>query len=969
MAEEKMKRLGVVVRQLNIGLDTALDFLHGSGHTIEKNPNTKISEDLVAILEKEFASSAQEKKEASELTIGKRQADFVIDSISDHTTAAEEAESSETRLENFSGGTGRVTFIRELPKEKETPAPVPQPKPKPEPKEEVVRAEAKLPGPKVVGKIELDKKPTKKPDTKPVTSEPLPTEIVAKPQVEEKEQPKVVATQKEEIVKTEAIAEPEPIEEIEEPKAEAEVEKPTPVKSDEIELVEGKSDTLKGLKVVGKIDLQQFKKPTPAAKPNKDKDSPEGGERPKKQRKRMRAAPIAVGSPDGTLLHRESLFGTKEIDKTTQPTNFNTGSTGGKDKKGDRKSFEKEEFSKKEISGQIKATMFKMAGKGGKKKIKDRKGNADDNNQVLEQNNKVLKVTEFISVGDLAALMDVSVNEVITTCMAAGMFVSINQRLDAEAITFIADEFGFETDFSTVEEEVMVEDTPDNPEDLVERAPIVTIMGHVDHGKTSLLDYIRKTKVAASEAGGITQHIGAYHVKTDSGRQITFLDTPGHEAFTAMRARGAKVTDVVIIVIAADDSVMPQTKEAINHAQVAGVPIVIAINKIDKPNANPDKIREELAQLNILVEEWGGKYQCQEISAKTGVGVSELLEKVLVEADLMELKANPNKRAQGTVIEASLDKGRGYVSTLLVQSGTLKVGDVLLVGAMYGRVKAMTDHVGKKINSAGPSIPVQVLGLSGAPAAGEKFSVFENERDAREIASKREQLMREQSLRTKKHITIDEIGRRIALGTFKELNIILKADFDGSVEALSDSLMKLSTEEIQVKIIHKAVGQISEADVMLASAADAIIIGFQVRPSANARKLAEQEQIEIKLYSIIYDAINEVKDAMEGLLAPKIEEVIVGNAEVREVFKISKVGNIAGCYVTEGYIKRNNQIRIIRDGIVIHTGNLEALKRFKDDVSEVKFGYECGMSFKNYNDIEVGDIIESFEQREVKRTL
>jgi translation initiation factor IF-2 len=504
---------------------------------------------------------------------------------------------------------------------------------------------------------------------------------------------------------------------------------------------------------------------------------------------------------------------------------------------------------------------------------------------------------------------------------------------------------------------------------LVERAPIVTIMGHVDHGKTSLLDYIRSTKVVSGEAGGITQHIGAYNVMTDSGKPITFLDTPGHEAFTAMRARGAKITDIVIIVVAADDSVMPQTKEAINHARVAGVPMVIAINKIDKPNANPDKIKEELSKENILIEEWGGKYQCQEISAKKGTGITELLDKVLLEAELLELKANPNKMAVGSVIEASLDKGRGYVTNILVQSGTLNVGDIILAGSNFGRVKAMMDYVGKRVKTAGPSMPIQVLGLNGAPQAGDKFQVMESEREAREIATKREQITREQSIRTKKHITLDEIGRRLAIGNFKELNVIIKGDVDGSIEALSDSLLKLSTDEIQVRIIHKGVGQISESDVLLASASDAIILAFQVRPSASAKKIADQEQIEIRMYSIIYDAINDVKDAMEGMLEPKMEEVVVGNIEVRDVFKITKVGTVAGCYVLEGHFKRSHQVRVVRDGIVVHSGSIDALKRFKDDVSEVKTGYECGISIKNFNDIQVGDNIEAFEQKEVKRKL
>jgi translation initiation factor IF-2 len=589
--------------------------------------------------------------------------------------------------------------------------------------------------------------------------------------------------------------------------------------------------------------------------------------------------------------------------------------------------------------------------------------------QKQQKDAKILHVNEFISANDLASMMNVNVNEVISTCMNLGMFVSINQRLDAEAITIIADEFGYDVDFAAEEDEMEIEEEQDSPENLTERSPIVTIMGHVDHGKTSLLDYIRHSKVTEQEAGGITQHIGAYEVQTESGKGITFLDTPGHEAFTAMRARGAKITDVAIIVVAADDNVMPQTKEAINHAMVAEVPIVIAVNKIDKPNANPDKIREELANINILVEEWGGKYQCQEISAKTGAGIDELLEKVLLEAELLELKANPDRGAIGTVIEASLDRGRGYVATILVQSGSLEIGDIVIAGAHFGRVKAMFDHVGNKVEMAGPSQPVLMLGLDGAPQAGDKFHVMQTEREAREIATRRQQLLREQSMRTKKHITLDEIGRRLAIGNFKELNVIVKGDVDGSVEALSDSLLKLSTQEVQVNIIHKAVGQISESDVLLASASDAIIIGFQVQPSANARKLAEQEEIEIRLYSVIYDAINHLKDAMEGMLAPEVEEVITGNVEVREVFKISKVGTVAGCMVTEGAIKKSNTIRLIRDGIVIYTGEINALKRFKEDVTEVKSGYECGISIKNYNDIKVGDVIEAFEEKEVARKL
>ena len=631
-----------------------------------------------------------------------------------------------------------------------------------------------------------------------------------------------------------------------------------------------------------------------------------------------------------------------------------------------------------DVKKSIQQTNARMQGNSpnrGADRRRDRRSQREEDRRLMSEQEeleaKILKVTEFVSANDLASLMDVNINEVISVCLNLGMFVSINQRLDAEAITVIADEFGYDVQFISAEDEteagIPVED--DSPEDLQPRAPIVTIMGHVDHGKTSLLDYIRRAKVAAGEAGGITQHIGAYSVKTSDDRMITFLDTPGHEAFTAMRARGAKVTDVVIIVIAADDSVMPQTREAINHAQVAGVPIVFAFSKVDKPGADTEKIRTELSSMNLLVEEWGGKYQTQEISSKSGMGVDDLLEKVLLEAELLELKANPERAALGTVIEASLDKGRGYVSTVLVENGTLTQGDIMLVGAHYGRIRAMTNDRGERIKEAGPATPVQILGLPGAPQAGDRFNVMETDREAREIANKREQLLREQTLRTRKHITLEEIGRRKAIGTFKELNVIVKGDVDGSVEALGDSLLNLSTEEVQVNIIHKAVGQISESDVLLASASDAVIVGFQVRPSSSARRLADSEQIEIRLYSIIYDAINEVRDAMEGLLAPSVEEIIVGNVEVREVFKISKIGTVAGCYVTEGNVKRNNKIRIIRDFIVVHTGEISALKRFKEDVSDVKFGYECGISIRNFNDIEVGDVIESFELKEVKRTL
>ncbi|NJM26162.1 MAG: translation initiation factor IF-2 [Bacteroidia bacterium] len=715
------------------------------------------------------------------------------------------------------------------------------------------------------------------------------------------------------------------------------------VEKPEQELIKAKADKLKGLKVVDKIELpveKEKKKDQPVASSDHAEDARKG----KRPRKRI-------------------------------PTEDNRGGQRPQRGKAPQR-IQKEEPSEKEIQDQIRATLAKLSGgtkkvTGAKYRREKRQAISDAHEERLLQEqeaSKTLKVTEFISANDLASMMNVSVNEVISTCLSLGMFVSINQRLDAEAITVIADEFGYDVQF-TADEGMEEETIVDSEENLSDRAPIVTIMGHVDHGKTSLLDYIRNTKVTAEEAGGITQHIGAYDVTTKSGHKIAFLDTPGHEAFTAMRARGAKLTDVAIIVVAADDDVMPQTKEAINHAQVAGVPIVIAINKIDKPSANPDKIRESLSKINILVEEWGGKYQSQEISAKSGKGVEELLEKVLLEAEILTLKANPNRPATGSVIEASLDKGRGYVATVMVQSGTLRIGDILLAGAHYGRVKAMFEDTGKKAPEAGPSTPVVVLGLDGAPQAGEKFSVMETDREAREIANKRLQIQREQNLRTKKHITLDEIGRRLAIGNFKQLNVIVKGDVDGSVEALSDSLLKLSTPEIQVAIIHRGVGQISESDVLLASASDAVIVGFQVRPSSAAKRVAENEEIEIRLYSIIYDAINDVKDAMEGMLAPEVEEIIVGNAEVREVFKISKVGTIAGCMVTDGFIKRANPIRLIRDGIVVYAGKLNSLKRFKDDASEVKSGFDCGIGIESFNDIKEGDVIESYENREVKRKL
>ncbi|MEA3444628.1 MAG: translation initiation factor IF-2, partial [Bacteroidota bacterium] len=717
------------------------------------------------------------------------------------------------------------------------------------------------------------------------------------------------------------------------------------------ETIKTNYEKLSGPTVVGKIDLPQKDKKKGKAKPVA-KSTDEAGKSNKKRRKRIRKDRVDVAGK------KPQQGG----DRTSR-------------KPGGKKRPLKKEVSEEDVQKQIKDTLARLTTKGKSKAAKYRRTKRDDIKarqievqEKEEMDKNILKVSEFVSVNELATMMSIPVNKIIATCMNLGLFVSINQRLDAETLTLVADEFGFEVDFTNVDvEEDFIEE--DKEEDLLPRSPIVTVMGHVDHGKTSLLDYIRKANVIAGEAGGITQHIGAYSVTLGNNKNITFLDTPGHEAFTAMRARGAQVTDIAIIVVAADDNVMPQTIEAINHASAAGVPIVFAINKVDKPGANPEKIKEELSKMNYLVEDWGGKYQSQEISAKFGNNVDELLEKVLLEAEMLDLKGNPVKPAHGNVIESSLDKGRGYVATLLVQSGTLKVGDIILAGSYTGHVKAMFNERAEKIDTAGPSVPALILGLNGAPQAGDNFHVMSSEREAREIANKREQLMREQSLRTQKHITLDEIGRRLALGDFHEINIIVKGDVDGSIEALSDSLIKLSTDSVQVNIKHKAVGQISESDIMLAIASNAIVIGFQVRPSLSARKLAEKEQIDIRLYSIIYDAINEIRDAMEGMLSPDIKEEIIATLEIRETFKITKVGTIAGCIVKEGKITRNSRIRLIREGIVTYTGTLGSLKRFKDDVKEVTTGYECGLNVANFNDIKIGDIIEGFKEVEVKKKL
>ncbi|EHQ28250.1 translation initiation factor IF-2 [Mucilaginibacter paludis] len=1010
MSDDKSIKLFKAAKELNIGTGTIVDFLASKGYKIEKQPNARIEGDMYDALLKEFQFDKNIKEEAKQISIGKirREEHGVPVDKHDHPARSKDFDQEEILIKNLHSFTPP-----------HTPAPPVVEKPKPEAPVSAPREEGVLQGVKVVGKINLDElnaktRPEKKVEEvvakeqpKPVVEVKQPEPVVEKPVVEVKqpepvvEKPVVEVKQPEPVIETPVIvppvAEAPPVQPVAPPAPVATPESAPVPAEDGDDVIRARAERLTGPNVIGKIVLpvnppKRNNSPIASSGANsaaeqrrkrKRKDNPPGGgqQRPQSNQPgtQQPQSPAAAGGgapnqgqgnagggnrPD----FRKPGNGPSRPDfrnKGQQPT-----SAGGT----------KEEPSEKEIQDQIKATLARLsgAGKSGKfaQRAKFRRQKRDDVAASAEQDaldqelqSKVIKVTEFVTANELASMMDVGVTQIISTCMSLGMFVSINQRLDAETLTIVAEEFGYEVEFVKPQDEEANLDEPDDPADVIPRAPIVTIMGHVDHGKTSLLDFIRKTNVIGGEAGGITQHIGAYEVTLKDNNKITFLDTPGHEAFTAMRARGAQVTDIVIIVIAADDSVMPQTREAINHAQAAGAPIIFAFNKIDKPGANADKVREQLSAMNILVEEWGGKYQTQEISAKTGLNVELLLEKVLLEAELLELKANPNKRAVGTVIEAALDKGRGIVTTVLVQAGRLKVGDPILAGCYSGRVKALTNERGQRVESAGPSTPVQVLGMQGAPTAGDRFNALESEPEAREIANKRLQLQREQGLRTQKHITLDEIGRRLAIGNFKELNIIVKGDVDGSIEALSDSLLKLSTDQIQVNIISKAVGQISESDVLLASASDAIIIGFQVRPSGSARKLAEQEQIDIRLYSIIYDAINEIKTAMEGMLAPTFEEKIVANVEIRETFKISKVGTIAGCMVLDGTITRNSKIRIIREGVVIYTGELASLKRYKDDVKEVARGYECGLNIHNFNNIEVGDIVEAYENVEVKRKL
>ena len=938
MADNAKIRLNKVLRELNISLDRAVDFLNGKGHDVEARPTTKISDDVYQVLLDEFQTDKSKKVASKEVGEEKRK----------------EKEAIRVQLE-------KEQEDRRLARERRNS----------EAEDKTLVGKVELAGPKMVGKIDLN--PKKKVEEEPVKETPKVEEKVA-PKVEEKAAPKVEVKETRKVVLQGPKIVSQPVQKTEDKKESPKVETPKAEqpkkeapKKEEVKTTEAESapedDTpktietqyqkLSGPKIAGeKIDLSKFEKPK---KKKEDKKAADKSNTDRKKRRRR----IVTKNTSGPGQNRNSGSGDR-----------NKG-------RGRFAPVAKVEPTEEDVQKQVRETLEKLQGKSKKGKgAKYRRSKRDQHREQTEKDlekqeleNKILKVTEFVTASEVATMMGVSTTEIISACMSLGIMVTMNQRLDAETLSIVAEEFGYEVDFVTADIEESIVEEEDAPEDLEHRAPIVTVMGHVDHGKTSLLDYIRKENVIAGESGGITQHIGAYGVTLENGERIAFLDTPGHEAFTAMRARGAQVTDIAIIVVAADDDIMPQTKEAISHAQAAGVPIVFAINKIDKPTSNPDKIKEGLAQMNLLVEDWGGKIQSHDISAKTGLGVKELLEKVLLEAELLELKANPDKLATGTVVEAFLDKGKGYVSTVLVQSGTLKIGDYVLAGTTSGKIKAMQDERGNNIKAAGPSTPISILGLDGASQAGDKFYVLEDEREAKQIASRRSQLQREQSVRTQRHITLDEIGRRIALGDFKELNIILKGDVDGSVEALTDSFQKLSTDEIQVNIIHKAVGPITESDVLLASASDAVIIGFNVRPMGNAKAIAEKEEIDIRMYSIIYSAINDLKDAMEGMLSPEMKEEISGTAEIRETFKISKVGTIAGCMVTSGKIFRNSNIRLIRDGVVIYTGTLASLKRFKDDVREVAKGYDCGLQIKNYNDIIEGDIVEAFQEVAVKKKL
>ena len=1000
-------RLNKVTRDLNVGITTVVEFLQKKGYTIEASPNTKITEEQYAVLVKEFStdknfkiesekfSQERQNKDRNKASISiegfesKKEKEEVVKTVIPEEARPKLKQVGKIDLDNLNKKTA--------PKVVEPVAKVIEQTPKAEPVVEKVVERKETPQPE-----KETPKPVVVEEKKP---EPAPQPAPA-PVLEEKKEPKIEKTEE----KTPQVKE-----------MEKETPEAAPVQEKEeddvfkIRPTEFKSK----INVVGQIDLaalNQSTRPKKKSKEEKRKEREEKDKQRQEQRKLMKDAIIkeirkgddkisknsvnddAAKKKKRNRINKERVdinaAGTTNAggasnnnqrnDNANRPNRNNNSKPNGNNNQGGGK-FNKDRFKKpvvkaevsdEDVAKQVKETLARLTNKTKNKAAKYRKEKRENvQNRLMEQeemeqeDSKILKLTEFVTANELASMMDIPVTQVIATCMSIGIMVSINQRLDAETINLVAEEFGYKTEYVSAEVAQAITEEEDNEEDLQPRAPIVTVMGHVDHGKTSLLDYIRKANVIAGEAGGITQHIGAYNVKLEDGRHITFLDTPGHEAFTAMRARGAKVTDIAIIIVAADDNVMPQTKEAINHAMAAGVPIVFAINKVDKPHANPDKIKEELAAMNFLVEEWGGKYQSQDISAKKGTGVHDLLEKVLLEAEMLDLKANPDRKATGSIIESSLDKGRGYVATMLVANGTLKMGDIVLAGTSYGKVKAMFNERNQRIKEAGPSEPVLILGLNGAPAAGDTFHVIDTEQEARDIANKREQLQREQGLRTQKLLTLDEVGRRLALGDFHELNVIVKGDVDGSVEALSDSLIKLSTEQVQVNVIHKGVGQISESDVTLAAASDAIIVGFQVRPSSSAGKLAEQEGVDIRKYSVIYDAIEEVKAAMEGMLAPTLKEQITATIEVREVFNITKVGLVAGAMVKTGKVKRSDKARLIRDGIVVFTGAINALKRFKDDVKEVGTNFECGISLTNCNDIKVGDIIEAYEEVEVKQTL
>jgi len=962
----KGTRLSKIAREFNVGISTIVEFLNKKGYEVDPNPNTKVSEEIYDILIHEYSADISVKKESDLLSLKNlrdKKETISINDIDQQKSSQVDVEeeffikdsSATTKIDLPEGEEIEVKVVgkvdleavggRGKKKEEVTEKPAEEPSKEEAPeKEKTAKKETKPVKEKedkgadievkVVGKIDLET-PKKKTTATRKTKKSEPEEKAAKA---------------EEPAEVEAPAQVEAPAEVEDPAVEEVKEKVEKKEAEDENFIKTQITKITGPSVVGKIEL-------PPAEDREKKAADKAALKKKRKRIKKETERVDLGEK-----------GKKEAaDKSTAQK---------KPALKKRRKPLKPEVSEEDVQKQVKETLARLTDRTKSKGAKYRREKREAVSQKLqeeaikqEEDSNIIKVTEFVTVQELASLMDVPATEVIAKCMELGLFVSINQRLDAETLAVVSDEFKYKIEFISVEVQEAIAEDDDNPEELESRPPIVTVMGHVDHGKTKLLDYVRSANVVAGEAGGITQHIGAYSVHLDDGRMITFLDTPGHEAFTAMRARGAQATDIVIIVVAADDGVMPQTVEAINHAQAAGVPMVFAINKIDKPTANPEKIKEALANMNFLVEDWGGKYQSQEISAKNGINIEELLEKVLLEAELLELKANPHKGASGSVIESELDKGRGFVSTILVENGTLKMGDVVLAGSYFGHIKAMYNERGKKIKEAGPSTPVLILGLNGAPQAGDRFNVMDSDKEAKDIANKREQLQREQDQRTQKHITLDEIGRRIAIGNFQELNIIVKGDVDGSIEALSDSLIKLSTEEIQLNVIHKAVGQIKEADIMLAAASNAIILGFQVRPSLGARKLAEKEEIDIRLYSVIYDAIEEVKAAMEGMLSPDIKEEIIATVEIREIFKITRVGTVAGCMVKEGKINRNSRIRVIRDGIVVYTGELGSLKRFKEDVREVASGYECGLNIANFNDIKVGDMVEAYQEVEVMKKL